>query len=40
MWIAVTNEFMGDFIMKFTLKSDLSELPQLPVSVFWIIFIR
>lgn len=32
--IAVTNEFMGDFIMKFTLKSDLGELAQLPVSVF------
>ena len=32
--IAVTNEFMGDFTMKFTLKSDLSELAQLPVSVF------
>ena len=32
--IAVTNEFMGDFTMKFTLKSDLGELAQLPVSVF------
>lgn len=32
--IAMTNEFMGDFTMKFTLKSDLSELAQLPVSVF------
>lgn len=32
--IAMTNEFMGDFAMKFTLKSDLSELAQLPVSVF------
>ena len=25
---------MGDFTMKFTLKSDLGELAQLPVSVF------
>ena len=32
--IAVTNEFMGDFTMKFTLKSDLGELAQLPFSVF------
>lgn len=32
--IAVTNEFMGDFTMKFTLKSDLGELAQLSVSVF------
>ena len=32
--IAVTNEFMGEFTMKFTLKSDLGELAQLPVSVF------
>lgn len=32
--IAVANEFMGDFTMKFTLKSDLGELAQLPVSVF------
>ena len=32
--IAVTNEFMGDFTMKFTLKSNLGELAQLPVSVF------
>ena len=32
--LAVTNDFMGDFTMKFTLKSDLGELAQLPVSVF------
>ena len=32
--IAVTNEFVGDFTMKFTLKSDLGELAQLSVSVF------
>ena len=32
--IAVTNKFMGDFTMKFTLKSDLGELAQLSVSVF------
>ena len=32
--LAVTNDFEGDFTMKFTLKSDLGELAQLPVSVF------
>ena len=32
--LAVTNDFMGDFTMKFTLKSGLGELAQLPVSVF------
>lgn len=32
--LAVTNDFMGDFTMKFTLKSNLGELAQLPVSVF------
>ena len=32
--LAVTNDFMCDFTMKFTLKSDLGELAQLPVSVF------
>ena len=32
--LAVTNDFMGDFTMKFTLKSDLGELAQLPASVF------
>ena len=32
--LAVTNDFEGDFTMKFVLKSDLGELAQLPVSVF------
>ena len=32
--LAVTNDFEGDFTMKFTLKSDLGELAQLSVSVF------
>ena len=32
--LAVTNDFEGDFTMKFVLKSDLGELAQLPISVF------
>lgn len=32
--VAVTNDFMGDFEVRFTLKSELGELAQLPVSVF------
>lgn len=32
--LAVTNDFEGDFTMKFVLKSDLGELAQFPVSVF------
>lgn len=32
--LAVTNDFMGDFEVKFTLRSELGELAQLPVSVF------
>mgnify|MGYP004462758953 CR=1 FL=1 len=32
--LAVTNEFLGDFNVIFTMKSDLDPLAQLPVSVF------
>lgn len=32
--LAVTNDFMGDFEVKFTLRSELGELAQLPLSVF------
>lgn len=32
--LAVTNDFLGDFNVIFTMKSDLDPLAQLPVSVF------
>lgn len=32
--LAVTNDYMGEFTVKFVLRSELGELAQLPISVF------
>lgn len=30
----MTNDYMGEFTVKFVLRSELGELAQLPISVF------
>ena len=32
--VAITNDVMGDFVLTMTMKSELGELAQLPVSLF------